>query len=167
MTFWITQGSSCFRSLIFHNIIDLDMLEQISVACDGFKCAKVLRAIFLTGFFGFLRLSNLAPHTLTLFDHSHHLTGQDLFFSHNLVKVMVKWTKTVQVISLPKVKNRSGCLFRALKALYTLYPMSAVTSVFQVEVGNSGWQPLTDTKVRKCLNAINAWLGLHLHFFTF
>ena len=37
-------------TLVSHNIINLDMLEQISVACDGFKCAKVLRAIFLTGF---------------------------------------------------------------------------------------------------------------------
>ena len=33
-------------TLVSHNIIDLSMLEQISLACDGFKCAQVLRAVF-------------------------------------------------------------------------------------------------------------------------
>ena len=88
------------------------MLKRISVACDGIKCTKVLSDIFLTGFFGFLRL---APYSLTTFDHSRHLTGQDLFFNHKLVKIMVKWTKsmqnrdTVQVICLPKLKHPSIC----------------------------------------------------------
>ena len=159
-------------TLVPHNIIDLDMLEKISVACDSLKSAKVFRAIFLTGFFGFLRLSNLAPHSLDTFDYTRHLTGKDLFFNHKLVKIMVKWTKTMQkrdtvkVICLPKLKTSLICPFRALKALCKLYPMSANTSVFQVQ-GKSGWQPLTDTKVRKCPKAINVSLGLNPHFFTF
>ena len=159
-------------TLVCHNIIDLGMLERISIACDAFKCAKVFRAVFLTGFFGFLRLSNLAPHSLNTFDHSRHLTGQDLFFTKKLVKILVKWTKTlqnrdtVQVICLPKLSNPLICPFRALKALTKLYPMSPTTSVFQV-IGNGGWQPLTDTKVRKCLKVINTALGLNPQFFTF
>ena len=42
------------RSLtpVSHNIIDLPMLDQISLAFDGFKCAQVPRAVFLTGFLG-------------------------------------------------------------------------------------------------------------------
>ena len=159
-------------TLVPQNIIDLDMLEKISLACDELKFSKVFRAIFLTGFFGFLRLSNLAPHSLATFDHTRHLTGHDLFFSHELVKIMVKWTKTmqsrdtVQVICLPRLKNSVICPFRALKALYKLYPMSPTTSVFQIH-NKSSWQPLTDTKVRKCLKAINVSLGLNPHFFTF
>ena len=156
-------------TLVPHNIIDLDMLEKISLACG---ISKSFRAIFLTGFFGFLRLSNLAPHSLATFDHTHHLTGQDLFFNDKFVKLMVKWTKTMQnrdtvkVISLPKLTNSVICPFRALKALCKLYPMSASTSVFQVQA-KASWQPLTDTKVRKCLKAINVSLGLNPHFFTF
>ena len=159
-------------TLVPRNIIDLYMLEKISVACDSLKSAKVFRAIFLTGFFDFLRLSNLAPHSLATFDYTRHLTGQDLFFNHKLVKIMVKWTKTmqnrdtVQVICLPKWKNSLICPFRALKALYKLYPMSANTSVFQVQ-GKAGWQSLTDTKVRKCLKTINVSLCLNPYFFTF
>ena len=159
-------------TLVPHNIIDLDMLEKISLACENLEFPKVFRAIFLTGFFGFLRLSNLAPHSLATFDHTRHLTGQDLFFNDKLVKLMVKLTKTMQnrdtvkVICLPKLTNSVICHFRALKALCKLYPMSASTSVFQVQA-KSSWQPLTDTKVRKCLKAINVSLGLNPHFFTF
>ena len=48
-------------TFVSHNIIDLPTLEQISLACDGFKCAQVLRAVF--------------PHSLTCFDLSRHLTA--------------------------------------------------------------------------------------------
>ena len=74
-------------NFVSHNIIDVQRLEQISSACDGFKCAQVLRAVFLTGFFWFFRLSNLVPHSLTSLDPSHYLTGHDLFFSKKLIKV--------------------------------------------------------------------------------
>ena len=89
-----------------------------------------------------------------------------------MVKVLIKWSKTIQtrdtaqVISLPKLKNRIICPFRALKALQVLYPMSADHSAFQVNV-QSGWQPITDSKIRKCLKSINMTLGLNPHFYTF
>ena len=113
----------------------------------------------------------MAPHSLTAFDHSRHLTGQDLLANHKLVKWMktMQNRDTVKVISLPKLKKNRlvcPCPFKTLKALCKLYPMSSVTSVFQVH-GNSRWQPLTDTKVRKCLKVINVSLGLNPHFFTF
>ena len=143
-----------------------------SRASDGFKRAQILRAVFLTGFLGFFRLSNVVPHSLTSLDLSRHLICHDLFFSHKLVKIMIKWSKimqnrdAVQVISLSKLKNQLIRPFRALKALSTLYPMSATTSVFQVHSA-LGWGTFTDTKIRKCLEAINMTLGFNPHFFTF
>ena len=106
-----------------HNVIDLPLLERISKTCDHLNFPEVFRAIFLTGFFGFFRLSNLAPHFILTFDPSRHLTGHDLFFTKNLVKVLIKWSKTMQnrdtfqVISLPKVSNRAVCPYRAPRAL--------------------------------------------------
>ena len=106
------------------------------------------------------------------FDPSRHLTGQDLFFTKNLVKVLIKWSKTiqnrdaVQVISLPKVSNRVICPYKALRALFRLHPMTEIHSVFQVKMP-SGWQPLTDSRVRKALKSINMALGLNPHFFTY
>ena len=72
------------------NIIDLSMLQRISQSCDQLNFPEVFRAIFLTGFFGFFRLSNLAPHSSLTFDPSRHLTGHDLFFTRKLVKILIK-----------------------------------------------------------------------------
>ena len=150
-------------ALTSHNVIDLCMLERISESCDHLNFPEVFRAIFLTGFFEFFfRLSNLAP----------HLTGYDLCFTKNLVKILIKWSKTmqtrdaVQVISLPKVSNRAICPFRALKALKKFYPMTATHSAFQINT-SGGWQPLTDSRVRKALKSINMTLGLDPAFFTY
>ena len=41
-------------ALVSHNIIYLPRLESISIACEIFGCAEVLRAVFLTAFLDFL-----------------------------------------------------------------------------------------------------------------
>ena len=148
------------------------VLERISKTCDQLNFPEVFGAIFLTGFFGVFRLSNLAPHSILTFDPSCHLTGHDLFFTTKLVKILIKWSKTmqnrdaVQVISLPKVSNRAICPFRALKALKKYYPMTAMHSAFQINT-SGGWQPLTDSRVRKALKSINMTLGFDPDFFTY
>ena len=71
-----------------------------------------------------------------------------------------------QVVSPPKLKKKIICSFRALRVLSTIYPMSAGHSAFQIKT-QSGWQPLTDTKVRKCLTTTNMALGLNPHYYTF
>ena len=84
----------------------------------------------------------------------------------------MKWSKTMQrrdvaeVVPLPKLKKKIICPFRALRAMLTIYPMSAGHSAFQIKT-QSGWQPLTDTKVRKCLTSTNMTLGLNPHYYTF
>ena len=96
-------------SVTSHNVLDLSVLERISQTCDHLNFPDVFRAIILTVFFGFFRLLNLVPHSILTFDPSRHLTGHDLFFTKNPVKVLIKWSKTmqngdtIQVISLPKV----------------------------------------------------------------
>ena len=44
--------------------------------------------------------------------------------------------------------------------------MTASNSAFQINTA-SGWQPLTDSRVRKALKSINITLGLNPHFFSF
>ena len=85
--------------------------------------------------------------------------------------MLIKWSKTtqisadaMQVISLPKVTNRAICPYKALKALKKMYPMTCI--LFSQVRTPSGWQPLTDTRVRKALKSINMTLGLDIHFFT-
>ena len=64
-----------------HKVIDITWLRAISQACCGLAAGQDFRAIFLTGFFAFLRLSNLSAHSLRTFDPSRHWAGEDAFFS--------------------------------------------------------------------------------------
>ena len=158
--------------VIPHNIITTSRLIDISVACDLLTFPQVFRAAFLLGFFAFLRLSNLVPHAVAEFDHTRHLAGNDIFFTHKYVKIMIKWSKTmqsrdrVQCVTIPKLKNKVICPYRALKQLFKLYPMSGTSPLFQVSTAN-GLVPLSDSKVRKALKMINIHLGLRPNFFTF
>ena len=82
---------------------------------------------------------------------------------------MIKTIQTrdvIQVVSLPKLKNKLIRPVRALKALASLNPMSADHSAFQAKM-QSDWQSITDSKIRKCLTSINMTLGLNPHFYTF
>ena len=131
----------------------------------------VFKAIFLVGFFWFMRMSNLAPHLLSTSDLTRYLTGADVFYTSKYAKLLIKWSKTyqdrnkVQIITLPKLKS-SICPVKALKRLRQLCPMSDSTSLFQYQTSN-GWVPMTDTTVRKIFQRFNMSLGLRPHYFTF
>ena len=154
-----------------HNIVNIEILRKICKECDKIYMGSVFKAMFLVGFFGFMRLSNLAPHALCEFDPSRHFTGEDLFFTKKFAKLLIKWSKTLQnrdkvhVISLPKLHS-SICPVSALKQLTKLYTLSSSTSLFQYR-NNKVWLPMADSKVRKCLKYINVKLGFHPSFFTF
>ena len=157
---------------VYHNIIDIPMLKRISRLALTFKQGRIYKAIFLTGFFAFLRLSNLCRHSLATFDPSRHLTGADLIFTKSFVKVILKWSKTiqtrdsVQIITLPRLIDQDLCPRAALKYLKKYYPFTDQSSLFQF-YGPGGWSPLIDSRVRKVLKAINKKLGLNPSHFTF
>ena len=95
-----------------HNVITISHLFDLSMACDLLTSPQVYRATFLLGFFAFLRLSNLVPHARVDFDHTRHLTGNDVFFTDRYLKVLIKWSKTMQtrdkVQCMPsQVKNQT------------------------------------------------------------
>ena len=48
----------------------------------------VYKAVFLTAFYGFLRRSNLAPHSGLSFDSSRHITAGDQIFCKNSSKMV-------------------------------------------------------------------------------
>ena len=79
-----------------HNITTIPRFIDISLACDLIASPQVYRAAFLLGFFAFLRLSKLVPHAVADFDFTRHLTGHDIFFTNKYVKVMIKWSNTIQ-----------------------------------------------------------------------
>ena len=65
------------------NIMTFKTLRNVVSHCLQFRDAIVFKAIFLSAFFGFFRLSNLVPHDIKGFDPSRHFTGGDVIFTKN------------------------------------------------------------------------------------
>ena len=55
---------------------------------------------------------------------------------------MMQTRDRVQCLTLPKLNDMLLCPYTAVKALFSLYPMSATTSLLQIPV-SSGYIPLT------------------------
>ena len=134
---------------------------HISRACDNLSDPALYRVILLTAVYGFLGLSNLAPHSSSKFDHKRHLLRQDRFFLRPGVHFLIKWTKTLQDhnsphhhIHLPEIENIFLCPIRALKALISrplppTAPLFAQSScnlcklVVTTQMGSNPLSPLT------------------------
>ena len=56
-----------------------------------------IKQFFLVVYFGFLDLSNIAPHSVASFDYTRHLTVGDVIFTHQFLKIIIKWSKTLQI----------------------------------------------------------------------
>ena len=68
------------------NIISVETLLKIVHCCDTLYMGPIFKAVFLVAFFGFFRLSNIAPHSFSTFDISRHLAAGDIFFSKNFYR---------------------------------------------------------------------------------
>ena len=53
-------------------IFDIPTSYKISLACDILQHPVLFRTIFLTAFYGFLHMSNIAPHRAKDFDSNRH-----------------------------------------------------------------------------------------------
>ena len=169
-----TKPLKLHRPLVLpkRNIINVKTLKSMISFCQQFREAVVFKAVILTAFFGFFRLSNIAPHAVAEFDCSRHFTGGDVFFLENEVKLLLKWSKTFQnrdqykLVALPKLAPSPLCPYQALKGIYALYAPGCNEPLFQIRSA-SGWQVLTDSRVRKTLSQINKLMGLPGNFYTF
>ena len=147
------------------NIIDLLTLASMVDICNTLYMGTVYKTVFLLAFFGFLSLSNIAPHSISDFDVTRHLTAGDLIFTKKYLKVILKWSKTLQthnevhLLTLPRVKTSSLCPYRACRQALQLYSPTNDQPLFQFK-SILGWVPLTDTRIRKMLAKINVKLGL-------
>ena len=154
------------------NIIGIQDLYSLVGFCDKIYMGKVFKTVFLLESFGFFRLSNLCPHSLSSFDFTRHLAAGDIFFDYDTLKVLLKWSKTIQscdkvkLISLPKLGRAAICPVRALSKMLKMYSPWANGPLFQFKY-KSGWKVLIDSKVRKTLSLLNVKMGYSPHYFTF
>ena len=154
------------------NIMSLDVLRKLIKACDTLESNYTYKAIFLMAFFGFSRISNLAPHSYSQFDPSRHLTPTDIVFKKSTMTVALKWSKTMQTrdrvhtIVLPKLGSSILCPVNALKRALAVYSPGHNDPLFQVFT-RSGFQLVTESRLRKVLSKLNVRLGFDSHHFTF
>ena len=96
-------------------VFDVPTLYLISQQCDNLSDPILFRATFLTAFYSFLRVSNIAPHSLRQFDPNKHFLRQNLIFAPPGAHLILKWCKTMQdnkshdVIQIPQVDNYWLC----------------------------------------------------------
>ena len=86
---------------VLKKIIDIPLLQAITAICDTMWMGQIFKALYLTAFFSFLRISNLVPHSIQAFSPLEQLTRGDIFFGHTPllppgIHRLIKWTKTIQ-----------------------------------------------------------------------
>ena len=120
----------------------------------------LFRVIFLTAFFGLLRMSNIAPHISSTFDPCVHFLRQDLIFAPPGAHLLIKWTKTLQHhkshhwIQLPSLANQLLCPVRALKSLLKSRQLPPTTPLFPNSFFPHG--QVIDTHIRDALKKVLA-----------
>ena len=126
------------------NIIDKNFLHHIIQKCDGTMLGNVFKAAYLLAFFGFLRLSNVVPHSICSFSHLKHLAKGDIFFSQSYVTILIKWSKTMQLgnqaklLKLPRLNNHI-CPFQLFKNAYRWFLVAGMTLYFNFSFMGNGF----------------------------
>ena len=153
------------------NLVDINLLRALIAKCDCTYMGAIFKTVYLLGFFGFLRLSNLVPHSLNLHSHLKQLSKGDFFFINREAIILLKWTKTLRMHNQAKllkipILNYDLCPVRAIKNCLKLVPGGSNAPIFQFNLFGK-WIPLTDTRVKKHLKNILSLLGLDPDFVTF
>ena len=147
------------HSVSLRPIIDTSLLAGIAETCDMMEDGYIFKAVYLTAFFSFLRISNLVSHSIASFSPFKQLTRGDVIFADPGAIIIVKWTKTLQIknqlrlIKIPFLKDSPVCPVTALQILLRLTPGAKNHPLFQIKL-HGRWVPLTDTRVRKHLKRI-------------
>ena len=145
---------------------DIPTLLQISQACNSLSDPPLVRAIFLLAFFGFLRMSNIAPHSIAAFDYSRHLNRQYIIFAPPGAHVLIKWAKTLQdrvghhIIQIPQIHHPFLCPVQALLQLLQSRPLQPTFPLFSSK--DFPHHPIIDTKIRDALRSILTSLKIDL-----
>ena len=142
---------------------DVKTLAQITQACDLLDDPPLYKSAFLLAFFGFLRMSNIAPHSKQKFDSQKHFLRQDIIFAPPGAHILLKWTKTLQhnkshhFVQIPLLSNSPMCPVQALKQLLKSRPLKPTDPLFAHK--SHPYHPVIDTCIRDALK----WVLNHLN----
>ena len=153
------------------NLVNIDLFKSIMSKCDSTYMGQVFKVAYCLGFFGFLRLSNLVPRSITTFSYLKHVCKGDIFFQQKEAIVLLKWTKTMQsnnkakLLKIPVLDNQF-CPVKAIKDCLKLVPGDNNSPLLQIRSGQT-WMPMTDSRVRNHLKNVLMLLQMPPDFITF
>ena len=145
-------------------IFDLHTLYRISMACDILPDLLLFRAIFLVAFYGFLRMSNMAPHSKKQFSKDRHILRQDIILAPPGIHLLIKWTKTLQdsnschTIQLPEVTNPYLCPVRSIRLLLRSRPLTPDSPLFANNF--PPFNQIIDSHIRDALKKVLTHLNI-------
>ena len=112
---------------VVKKIIDIPLLASITSICDTMWMGQIFKALYLTAFFSFLRISNLVPHSIKAFSPIEQMARGDVFFAPPGIHLLIKWSKTIQtrytirILKIPSLGSSPLCPVQAIKICYSLH----------------------------------------------
>lgn len=136
--------------LILHRLREMDYGHQLVVA---------ILTMFVTNF----RQSNIAPPSINSFDHTRHLTREDIRIRHSSISIYQKWSKTQQQVgmdrwlSIPRAASSQLCLVAAVIDLFLRSPtLKRSQPLLSFDDGN----PITIPYINKAFKLAQRRAGL-------
>lgn len=142
--------------MIVHRLRDMDYGSQLAAA---------VILMFATNF----RQSNIAPASISKFDHTRHLTRDDIRFRQASVSIYQKWSKTQQQlgmdrwISIPRAASHQVCLLTALTDIFIQNPTVRINQpLFAFDDGN----PIPTPYIYKAFKLAQRRAGINSRAYT-
>ena len=131
--------------------LDISTLQALILHCDQLPHPIIFKALYLTCFFSFLRISNLLPHSIATCDCTRQLARGDFIATEAGAVLLLKWSKTIQdrkstvTIPLPDLGQSPLC---PIGALIHTYPAMQNDPLF-ILPRTPHYIPLTDSAACK------------------
>ena len=140
-------------------------LQSLLLFCDTVPDSTTFKALYVTCFFSFLRISNILQYSLSAFDNTGHLSRGDFIMAGDGAVLLIKWSQTIQdrkstvTIPLPNLGHSPLCPIAAINHMILTMPASSNDPLFTITRYRM-LVPLTDSVARKHLK--NASLALNI-----
>ena len=127
---------NCSLKVCQKHVIDISTFQCLISLVESSSNGITYKAMFLVSYFGFFRLSNLIPHAVSDFDPTRHFAAGDVIFTKHNVKMILKWSKTIQtrdqvkLITLPRLDS-DICPFMALRCMLQVFTPADMDPLFQ------------------------------------
>jgi site-specific recombinase XerD len=138
-------------------ILSFTEIFQLVYVLKAHPLFDMYRMAILLGFMGMLLISNVVQVSLAQFNKHKHLARGDLMLTSKGIKILLKWSKTMQthrqgaVVILPHIPSSLMCPVNVLSALNKHFPEDPSQPLFSYRVSNK-LKYVSRAKIQNLLN---------------